>query len=338
MTTDATHTIKGRVSVIVPTFNRSALVVQTLRSVERLYWPDVEVIVVDDGSTDDTRAVIEDLRADGFRWPLEYIWQTNAGPATARNRGRAQARGEFLYHLDSDDLVAPDAFGVLIDAMNKADAAYAVGLVENTDLEGVRLPDLPFSPHKIVHGDILASSWYTHEALYRRDVLDRVDGYNETLRAGEDTELHWRIIATSGWPALHDGLIATRRIHGIDHLGVEGATRSEHINTTLKIYELFFDACPDAFRTFRNAFRVLRFGSESGAMGDVETKARCSKLLKYAGTTGQGWSGLYSYRLHFLLRPNTVRYYGALNWILQNARNFRWLVGQKPALDGRTRG
>lgn len=271
--------IAGRVSVIIPTFNRAELVVEALTSVERLRWRDVEVIVVDDGSTDGTDAVIAKIQSEGFRWPLDYIWQPNAGPAAARNVGRMRSRGEFIYHLDSDDLVASDAFDELITAMHRHAAIYAVGVVENTDRDGNRLADQPFSTHGIVAGDILKSNWYTHAAIYRRDILDRIDGYNEALRTGEDTELHWRIMASAGPPAVHDGLIATRRVHGFGHLGNKPQTRSEQVSAVLRVYEYFFNAHPDVFCTQLNALRVLRFGMESGLRGEVETKRRCRSML-----------------------------------------------------------
>lgn len=229
----ATEVVQGRVSVVIPTFNRAVLIGETLASLSALRWHDVEVIVVDDGSTDETRAVIEQIRSDGFRWPLNYVWQTNAGAAAARNAGRRRASGEYLYHLDSDDLVAQGALETLIPAMQRAGASYAVGIVENTDLEGNRDPDIPFSTHRLVHGDILGSGWYTHAALYRREIIDRTQGYNETLKTGEDTELHWRIMATVGWPAWCNDIIATRRVHGYGHLGYNSPSRAANLNRPL---------------------------------------------------------------------------------------------------------
>lgn len=301
-----TDTAIGRVSVIIPTFNRAALLAEALASLEGLRWKDVEVIVVDDGSTDDTETVISSIRSDGFRWPIDYIWQTNAGPGAARNAGRRRASGEYIYHLDSDDLVAPNAFEDLIPAMQRAAANFAVGIVENTDYHGKRLSDQPFSTHVIVEGDILQSSWYTHAAVYRRDILDCIDGYNESLRTGEDTELHWRIIASAGWPAVHEGLIAARRVHNFGHLGKDSPARPEQINTTLRVYEHFFHAFPKEFCTVRNAFRVLYFGIESGLQADAATKRRCQAILaRMAGPSAT----LRLNGLTPILKPDAVIYY-----------------------------
>lgn len=315
MTRAETGFVSGRVSVIIPTYNRAVLVAEALASVENLTWTDVDVIVVDDGSNDNTEAVIEKIRSDGFRWPLHYFWQSNTGPGPARNAGRQRARGEYIYHLDSDDLVAPDAFDALIASMQRQGRDYAVGLVENTDREGVRLTDQPFSTHQIVKGDILKSNWYTHAALYKRDVLDRIDGYNEALTKGEDTELHWRVMAATGLPAVHDGLIATRRVHSFGHLGHNKQTRVEQVNAVLEVYERFFEAYPKLFCTRLNALRVLRMGMECGSKKETEIKRRCQSILKRMTRMGfafKTWSPL-----SVLLTPNVAIYYRVLGRLSQ---------------------
>lgn len=326
--------VRGRVSVVIPTLNRAGLIGETLASLAALRWPDVEVIVVDDGSTDDTAAVISRIRAEGFRWPLDYVWQPNAGPGAARNVGRRRARGTYLYHIDSDDLVAAGALETLIPALEHSGASYAVGTVENTDLAGNRDPDTPFSSQRIIHGDILGSGWYTHAAVYRREIIDRIDGYDERLKKGEDTELHWRIMATAGWPAVLDDLVATRRLHDFGHLGVSPTSRSEDINAILTVYEHFLDACPAAFCTPLNAYRVLRFGIESGLAGDPITKTRCHAILLRMGAKrtqvrgGRLWS--------LLLKPDAMSYLRGLNHLsivtaaLWTRVRFRDPRGSKP--------
>ena len=91
-----------RYSVIIPTYNRGAILAEAIASVLAQDCPDLELIVVDDGSTDDTRAMLE------RRFPQAiYLHQTNRGPAAARNRGVAAARGDYIAFLDSDDLWLP---------------------------------------------------------------------------------------------------------------------------------------------------------------------------------------------------------------------------------------
>ena len=92
----------GLVSVVIPTYNRSAICRAAVESVLAQTYPNVEVIVVDDGSTDDTRDAIARVNSR-----VQVIWQHNAGVSAARNTGMAAARGEYIAFLDSDDRWLP---------------------------------------------------------------------------------------------------------------------------------------------------------------------------------------------------------------------------------------
>jgi glycosyltransferase involved in cell wall biosynthesis len=96
-------TIKPLVSVIIPTFNRANLVKEAIESVLAQTFQDVEIIVIDDGSTDETKEVVSKMPSD----KTHYIYQNNMGPAAARNAGIRIARGQYIAFLDSDDLWLP---------------------------------------------------------------------------------------------------------------------------------------------------------------------------------------------------------------------------------------
>ncbi len=92
------------VSVIIPAYNRAKTVREAVQSVLSQSYETLEVILVDDGSTDDTKAVIESMKDPR----LQYVYQTNAGACAARNRGAALAKGEYIAFHDSDDHWHPD--------------------------------------------------------------------------------------------------------------------------------------------------------------------------------------------------------------------------------------
>ena len=94
--------VKPRVSIIIPTFNRSAIVPNAIESVFRETYSDYELIVVDDGSTDDTRDRLQEYVAR-----IKYVYQANRGVSAARNAGTKLARGEWIAFLDSDDVWHP---------------------------------------------------------------------------------------------------------------------------------------------------------------------------------------------------------------------------------------
>ena len=93
-------------STVIPVYNRALLLLDSVDSVIAQTYRPIEIILVDDGSTDDTPDVLADLV---HRWPdlLRVVRQANAGPGPARQRGLESARGDFVQFLDSDDLLLP---------------------------------------------------------------------------------------------------------------------------------------------------------------------------------------------------------------------------------------
>jgi glycosyltransferase involved in cell wall biosynthesis len=103
-----------RISIIIPTYNYGHFLADTLNSLRRQTFSDWECLVVDDGSTDDTAAIVKQISSIDDRF--HYIWQTNQGQPTARNTGLARAAGQYIQFLDSDDMLQPEKL--------RAQAAY----------------------------------------------------------------------------------------------------------------------------------------------------------------------------------------------------------------------
>jgi len=95
--------VNHMISVIIPTFNREHTIAQAIESVLAQTYKDLEIIVIDDGSTDDTKTVLEP-----YKDRIKYFYQENKGVASARNKGLEEARGEFIAFLDSDDYWLPE--------------------------------------------------------------------------------------------------------------------------------------------------------------------------------------------------------------------------------------
>ena len=120
------------VSVIIPTYNRSSLVTEAVGSVLQQTHTDVEVIVVDDGSTDDTRSTIEQISDER----VKYYYKDNGGRCTARNYGLIKAQGDYITFLDHDDLWPPEFLQIFIDRFDKNpdyDAVYTRVIVHGPD-------------------------------------------------------------------------------------------------------------------------------------------------------------------------------------------------------------
>src|SRR5689334_17679721 len=102
------------VSVVIPAFNRAFILPEALDSVLAQTWKDFEILVVDDGSTDDSETA---LRPYVERFGVRFLRQANQGPAAARNRGIEAARGKYVAFLDSDDLWLPIKLSAQIPRM-----------------------------------------------------------------------------------------------------------------------------------------------------------------------------------------------------------------------------
>jgi len=212
--------IPGLVSVIIPTYNRSALICDTLSSIAAQSWPSIEIILVDDGSSDDTHAVVSRWHAAHPSAALQMICQPNRGPANARNLGAGLASGEFIYFIDSDDLIVPDAIELLALPLTGTSEPFSVAHIRNADLACHPVPGDTEGLSRIVTGYFFSSRWMTHAALYRRETLAAAGPFDEQLARGEDTEHLWRILATSGPGPIIPNFIGVRRLHSYGHLCV----------------------------------------------------------------------------------------------------------------------
>jgi glycosyltransferase involved in cell wall biosynthesis len=209
--------VPGLISVIIPTFNRAEFLIGALNSVAAQSWRSIEIVVVDDGSTDGTAGLVESWVHAHPDLSVQLFCQSNRGVSAARNVGAAAARGEFLYFLDSDDLIAPKALETLIAPLLHGEAPFSLAHIRNVDLGGEPAGD-PSQGISVQSPDYFASHWMTHAALYRRSTFSAAGPFEEKLRRGEDTQHQWRVIATAGPGAVVDKYIGLRRIHDRGHL------------------------------------------------------------------------------------------------------------------------
>jgi glycosyltransferase involved in cell wall biosynthesis len=185
------------VSVVLATYNRAHLVTETVESILNQRYRNFELIVVDDGSTDQTR---ETLRAYGSR--VRYFYQDNRGPSAARNLGIREARGRWIAIQDSDDLAAPDHLDALVDFMNGhpgagmvfANGSYLEGKEHNRETIIPRKKSERLAREGIHLADLFDKSIVRLQAsLISKECLDAVGGHDESLRICMDLDLALRI-------------------------------------------------------------------------------------------------------------------------------------------------
>lgn len=183
------------VSTIVPVHDRPEMLCRAVRSViEQTYRP-IEVLIVNDGSTDETGAVADSLASTH---PEVRAFHTpNRGPGPARETGRRAARGEFIQYLDSDDSLLPDKFHLQVTALrDDPTSGIAYGYTRLVE-DGKVVRDRPYKKtgHVIEHlfPTLLVERWWsTHTPLYRRSVCDAVGPWAD-MRMSEDWEYEARV-------------------------------------------------------------------------------------------------------------------------------------------------
>jgi hypothetical protein len=191
------------VSLVIPCYNGEPFLAATIESVLAQTFAPLEVIVVDDGSTDASAAI-----AERFGPPVRLIRQANQGESVARNRGIAEARGTHLLFLDADDLLGPEALSRLATAVDGRPGAVAL-------MGCARFTTNPLTPISIVHPthagfwpDIIVSNFGPpHTWMAPADLVRKAGGFCETMRWSEDWDVLWRI-----------GLYATQLVR-VDYVG-----------------------------------------------------------------------------------------------------------------------
>jgi glycosyltransferase involved in cell wall biosynthesis len=221
------------VAVIIPTYNRYSTLERCLNSLEQQTFADLEVVVVDDGSTDDTGELVARL-AESSRLDLRYIRQPNRGCAAARNTGLRESRSELFLFLDSDDALEPQAVASLVMELDRSSAdfvyspaieAYPDGAVKLNSPVAAGHPEL-FAVEHFISPNVRNGA-----VMFRRRLLDRVGWVNESMRYNEDSDFVQRysllgIAAYSSTPTV-------RHYHHADN---KSANR-------VRIYDALLESC-----------------------------------------------------------------------------------------------
>lgn len=202
------------VSVVIPTYNRASVIGRTIENILDQTYSNVEIIVVDDGSTDDTQS---ELRRFGNH--IRVIQQRNAGPSAARNHGIAIARGEIIAFQDSDDLWRPSKLqrqvmlltrygesvpcclcnAVIGVADGREQTSFDISLIRPKHEEGLW----------INAAEVLATRFvlFNQTVAVRRRALQRVGGFREELRYLEDYDLTLRLALEGPWAFICEPLV-----------------------------------------------------------------------------------------------------------------------------------
>lgn len=233
------------ISVVIPAYNAERFVADAIASAISQSHDTIEVIVVDDGSTDNTAGIVEKIAAGDARVRLVRTG-ARGGAAKARNHGVRLAKGELVAPLDSDDLWAPDKLERQLEALREGGPEVGVVYCWTSAIDEAGRVLAPLWRPRCETGDVLGLAIVdglignASVPLIRRRVLDEVGGYCESLQLGEDWDFHMRAAAVTRFGLVKAPLVGYRLWPG-------GATslgdwRAELARMTARVEEMWPEA------------------------------------------------------------------------------------------------
>lgn len=298
-------TIDGLVSTIIPVHNRANLLREAVASVFGQSYRPIEIIIVDDGSTDDTPQCADSLAAE-HPAEIRVLHQANAGPGLAREAGRQVARGEFIQYLDSDDVLLSRKFELQVAGLQqRPDCGVAYGKTHYATYGSAsdRCPWKRTGENIAwMFPSFLYSRWWgTSTPLYRR-VLTDANGAWLPLTNEEDWEYDCRLAAMGVRLFFVPEFVSEEREHSGDRLSRSGGTSLEKLRDRAKAHSLILeharkaDIHKDSGEMQHFARELFLLARQCGAAG-LGTESRDLFYLAKAASSAHRARGL-DFRLY----------------------------------------
>lgn len=318
-------TIAGLVSTVIPVHNRPRMIVEAVQSVLAQSYRPIEIWVVDDGSTDSTPNVVDDLAKKYDEVTALHI--DNGGPGVAREAGRQRCDGEYIQYLDSDDLLLPDKFRAQVAALEqRPECGVCYGQTEylaaGQTPSGVAWKRTGEKIEYMFPGFVQDRWWGTSTPLYRKRVCDAVGSW-QTIRNEEDWEYDCRIAALGTRLAYCNQMISVER----GHRGMRQSTDAAYDKNKLAnrararilIWESAEKACldralPEVAWFARYAFLLGRQCGEVGLDGESRMMFELAREASTLERRNSADFRAYRACAAFLGWSNTARLAQKLDW------------------------
>jgi glycosyltransferase involved in cell wall biosynthesis len=258
------------VSVVIPCFNHAHYLTEAIESVLAQTYPHLEVVVVDDGSTDNTSEV-------AARYPgVRLVRQPNQGRSAARNTGIRQTNGDYLIFLDADDRLLPSCVEAGLDCFRRhPECAFVSGRARVIACDGSPISE---RPHADIDGDPFLAMlrhcyvFGTGTVLYRRSVFDQGKGFRTAMAPCEDFDLYLRIArAFPVWP--YDAIVAEYRWHGANTSHQAALILDTSLRVLRSQWKYVRNSRPHR-RAYREGVRDLREWSGKLVVSEIQTALR----------------------------------------------------------------
>jgi len=269
------------ISIVITCYNHARFLGEAIESALAQTPPPAEVIVVDDGSTDDSREV-------AARYPsVRCMTQTNAGVAVARNTGWRASRGEYVVFLDGDDRLVPGALDVGARCLDAhPECAFVFGRCQRIGADGARLALDPWTPvHHGHYRELLRDNyiWMPATVMYRRSALDAAGGFDPASDHACDYDLYLRVTARG--PVLcHGEIVAEWRLHDAN----VSYDASVMLRSTLRTYRrqaMHVATDPDLREAYEAGRRFWADRYGNAAMDSLFASLRSGELRRVAAVT-----------------------------------------------------
>lgn len=298
----------GIVTTIIPVYNRASLLREAVASVLAQTYQHIEIIIVDDGSTDDTLAVANELSREHPE-KIRVLHQSNSGPGTAREAGRSRARGEFIQYLDSDDLLLPRKFELQVAGLKaNPECGISYGMTRYYK-RNEPAQDIPWkrTGERIgkMFPSFLESRWWgTSTPLYRRRLIESAGSWT-ALKSEEDWEYDCRIATFD--VSLHyvPEFISDEREHDGPRLSRYGAKLKSKLKDRAVAHRLILEHAlkagvtvdvPEMKNLARELFLLSR---QCGAVGLYAESKELFRLARRA--SGHARGNKWDFKLYGLL-------------------------------------
>jgi glycosyltransferase involved in cell wall biosynthesis len=238
---------RPKISIVIPAYNAESTIIETIESVQKQTFSDFEIIIIDDGSTDNTVEVIKNIHDRR----IQVISYEHRGVSAARNQGISYANGELIAFLDADDLWTPDKLELQLAALEKyPEAGVAYSWTYFMYQQGkVIKPGHPVYFKGDVYANLLVENFLAHGSnpLIRRQVIDCIGEYDLGLTHSEDWDFYIRLASHCDFALVPKHQIFYRQSSGSTTSKIDGIEKQ-----MLVMFEKTFKAAPTQYQYLKN--------------------------------------------------------------------------------------